>query len=142
MFYLRMLGLWAPDGMHLRKGLVMTHTPGPWEAVRRMHDSSIPAEWEIADEHSPFWIAIVLSESNARLIAISPDLLSDQRHTIAWLTRFLETKLAYIPDSDQSGHPHGYSVVQIPDWEVKQKLDSLKETLARLEPKGASDVVK
>jgi len=49
------------------------------------------------------------------------------RDTILWLTRHLEESLKYIPDSDRSGHPHGYSVVQIPDWEVKQKIDWLQQ---------------
>ncbi len=54
----------------------------------------------------------------------------DCRDTLAMLKRHLETTLKYVPDSDQSGHPHGYSVIQIPDWEAKQKVAWLEQALA------------
>jgi hypothetical protein len=43
-----------------------------------------------------------------------------------WMLRTLE-RIEYRPDSDRSGHPHGYSVCLCPDWELKQKLDVIKE---------------
>lgn len=66
------------------------------------------------------------------------DALRGNRDTVAWLKRHLEESLKYIADSDQSGHPHGYSVVQIPTWEVKQKLDWLEQDAAQCECKTCS----
>lgn len=37
--------------------------------------------------------------------------------------------LQYVPISDRSGHPHGYSVTQIPDWECRQLIDQINEAL-------------
>ena len=45
------------------------------------------------------------------------------------LERALKESLKYIPDTDRSGHPHGYSVVQIPDWETRQTIDAINEAL-------------
>lgn len=37
--------------------------------------------------------------------------------------------LKYIADSERCGHPHGYSVATIPDWEARRILDSIKAAL-------------
>lgn len=54
----------------------------------------------------------------------APEMLTDIRDTIALFQRLLN-RLVYIPGDDPSGHPHGYSVGQIPEWEIRQKLEWL-----------------
>ncbi len=47
--------------------------------------------------------------------------------------------------SDQSGHPHTYAAILIPDWQVKQKLANVEEILAqggRLPDAAGKDVLK
>lgn len=110
----------------------MSHTPGPWKVHNER--SIVPDRTNPTDKDPVFILAECYRssvEDNARLIAAAPDLFSDARDTVAWLRRHLE-RLTYIAESDQSGHPHGYSVVQIPDWEVRQKLEALEETLGKL----------
>jgi hypothetical protein len=41
--------------------------------------------------------------------------------------------LHYVAQSEQCGHPHGYSVIQIPDWETRQIIDSINEALRKAE---------
>lgn len=38
--------------------------------------------------------------------------------------------------SDQSGHPHTYAVILVPNWQVKQKLATIQESLAQGSPDG------
>lgn len=108
------------------------HTPGPWTAHHGERDSRIAASTLIAIVYSTAFRDVENQRANANLVAASPDLYSDSQDTIAWLLRHLE-KLVHVPDTDQSGHPHGYSVVQIPDWEVRQKIEWLKKALAKAE---------
>lgn len=63
---------------------------------------------------------------------ITAELLSDTRDTISLFQRLLN-RLVYIPGDDPSGHPHGYSVGQIPEWEIRQKLEWLDASLAKAE---------
>ena len=37
----------------------------------------------------------------------------------------LQNGLRYFGDSDQSGHPHGYTAFNIPDWEARQLIDKI-----------------
>lgn len=50
-------------------------------------------------------------------------------HMREWLNRYLQTNVKHFGDSDQSGHPHGYAGVVIPDWDVKQRLDEIQGSL-------------
>ena len=59
--------------------------------------------------------------------------LSGLRDCHALLKHHLETNLTYVPMSNSSGQPHGYSVVQIAEWKIRQKLDWFNQTIARLE---------
>jgi hypothetical protein len=50
-------------------------------------------------------------------------------HLREWLNWHLQRDTKYFPDSDLSGHPHGFSGVVIPEWDVRQKLAELKNSL-------------
>jgi hypothetical protein len=125
------------------------HTPGPWE-------------WRQSTEQGTSWHEIVgplpaglnpllrdyvLTDTgnrhhcvdpdedaaNARLIAAAPELLEDLRNACALLTHALESDTVHVPDSDQSGHPHGWCAVRIPDWKVKQVIEWMNQNIAKAE---------
>ena len=56
---------------------------------------------------------------------------------IRFLRHYLQENIAYIPDSDRSGHPHGWTAVQIPDWAVKQQIDAAMQAEATEEKRDA-----
>ena len=47
------------------------------------------------------------------------------------LQRALREEIHYIAQSEKCGHPHGYSVIQIPDWEVRQIISEVEEALGK-----------
>lgn len=81
----------------------------------------------------------ILRETAQEIIArTEPDPLSDLDHILTdlhiWMRRTLE-RTEYRGQSDNSGHPHGYTVCLCPDWELRQKIENLrmaKEIVARL----------
>lgn len=118
------------------------HTPGPWTA--EWYDNG---QWYI----EPLGISgnglrgdSGGSESaNAHLIAAAPDLLSDVRNCRALLAHYLETDTVSVNETstgesltDESGHPHGWCAVRIPDWKVKQALDWMDASIAKAEGKS------
>lgn len=50
-----------------------------------------------------------------------------------WLIEQREINTRHFGDTDQSGHPHGYAGVVIPEWDVRQKLDEIEASI-QLEP--------
>lgn len=50
-------------------------------------------------------------------------------HLREWLKGHCEAHTRYFPESDKSGHPHGYDAVCIPTWDVLQRLDEIQATL-------------
>jgi len=42
-----------------------------------------------------------------------------------WLQHHLSTNLKHRGYADPSGHPHGGGVVEIPEWDIKRKLDDI-----------------
>lgn len=52
-------------------------------------------------------------------------------HLREWLTGHRETHTRHFGESDQSGHPHGYAGVVIPEWDLRQRLDEIQESLQR-----------
>lgn len=56
-------------------------------------------------------------------------------HLREWLTGHRETHTRHFGESDQSGHPHGYAGVVIPEWDLRQRLDEIQESLQRM-PSG------
>lgn len=46
-----------------------------------------------------------------------------------WLNRHLRLHTQHFGESDQSGHPHGYAGVVIPDWDLKQRLDEIEASI-------------
>jgi hypothetical protein len=50
-------------------------------------------------------------------------------HLREWLIRHRETHTRHFGESDQSGHPHGYAGVVIPEWDVRQRLDEIEASL-------------
>ena len=51
------------------------------------------------------------------------------RNQIAWIKRLLGGDLKSRGHSDMSGHPHGFTVAEVPDWDLRQKLAILEEAL-------------
>ena len=51
------------------------------------------------------------------------------RNQVAWIERLLAGDLKSRGHADQSGHPHGYTVAEVPDWDLRQKLFILRESL-------------
>lgn len=51
------------------------------------------------------------------------------RDQIAWIKRLLDSDVKARGTTDQSGHPHGYAIVEVPDWDLRQKLEYLEESL-------------
>lgn len=50
-------------------------------------------------------------------------------HLREWLTGHQQVHTRHFGESDQSGHPHGYAGVVIPDWDLRQRLDEIRESL-------------
>lgn len=61
--------------------------------------------------------------------ALDPrDLLVHLRQWLLWNREF---NTRHFPDSDRSGHPHGYDGVVIPSWDVLKKLDDIDRSLGK-----------
>ncbi len=54
-------------------------------------------------------------------------------HLRQWLISHRELHTQHFGESDQSGHPHGYAGVVIPEWDVRQRLDEIEASI-QLEP--------
>lgn len=55
------------------------------------------------------------------------DTLFDLREWLQWK---LNTSAAHVSgEHSPSGHPHGWCAIQIPDWDVKQKIAAINELL-------------
>jgi hypothetical protein len=50
-------------------------------------------------------------------------------HLRQWLVSHRETHTQHFGESDQSGHPHGYAGVVIPEWDVRQRLEEIDNSL-------------
>lgn len=50
-------------------------------------------------------------------------------HLREWLIRHRDCNTRHFGESDQSGHPHGYAGVVIPEWDVLQRLDEIQDSL-------------
>jgi hypothetical protein len=50
-------------------------------------------------------------------------------HVREWLNWHLKMHARYFHDSEQSGHPHGYTGVVIPDWDVRQRIEEISNCL-------------
>jgi hypothetical protein len=75
------------------------------------------------------WASI--SEANMRLIASAPDLLEACRDTVAWIERHLQT-LEHRDVHDARGNiVNGFAAAIVPDWDMRQKLESLREDIAK-----------
>lgn len=74
-------------------------------------------------------IGVVGSESEARELAEDLEWLNHQREINV---RHIEPREDPFTRSGP-GHPHGWSAVCIPEWDVRQKLDAITETLAGLQ---------
>jgi hypothetical protein len=60
-------------------------------------------------------------------VALEPrDLLVHLRQWLVWKR---EHNTRHFGESDQSGHPHGYAGVVIPEWDVLQKLEEIDAAL-------------
>lgn len=73
-----------------------------------------------------------------RLERINTTLLAACKNQTVWIARLLEGPRLSRGYSDPSGHPHGYAVVEIPDWDLRQKLESLREGIALAETPAES----
>jgi len=50
-------------------------------------------------------------------------------HLRQWLISHRELNTRHFGESDQSGHPHGYAGVVIPEWDVRQRLDEIEASI-------------
>ena len=50
-------------------------------------------------------------------------------HLRQWLISHRESHTQHFGESDQSGHPHGYAGVVIPEWDVRQRLDEIEASI-------------
>ena len=50
-------------------------------------------------------------------------------HLKECLSRHLETSAVHVSVEDKAGHPRGWCAIRIPDWEVKQLLDSISAAM-------------
>jgi hypothetical protein len=67
----------------------------------------------------------------ARLIAAAPALLAACRDQAAWIERLLQM-LEHRTTCDQRGNPvNSFAFAAVPDWDLRQKLESLREDVAR-----------
>lgn len=108
----------------------MKHTPGPWKVEDGGFVGGPVGYGRVCQFWNKFEEDFQNADANAQLVAAAPDLLSKVRDTLLWFRAKLD-HLKYVPDTDQSGHPHGYSVIQIPDWEVRQKLAEMEEDIVK-----------
>lgn len=71
---------------------------------------------------------LVERDANAILIAVLRDTLHSE---LLFLRRFLE-KLISVPVTDERGHVvNRYAAAQIPDWELRQRLEEIESALAK-----------
>ena len=67
-----------------------------------------------------------LTQAEARIAALE-SALRDQR---LWIARRLEM-LVYVPTTDFRGHVrNGFAASQVPEWELKQKLEHVDAALS------------
>lgn len=78
--------------------------------------------------------------ANMTLIAAAPDLLEGMRDKAAWLRHRLESQVHVSVKNDRGGIVNGFAAIQIPVWEVRQKLDELDEDIAKAEGMPAPEV--
>lgn len=83
-------------------------------------------------------LAPELAAVKAELAALS-ERLSREDYMLTslktWLLTALENNREHRGGSDASGHPHGWGVVAIPDWDVRQKLEAIDAAM-NTKPEG------
>lgn len=101
------------------------------------------ADWEIA------WVKEDCGElqnqsetrANAYLISAAPDLYETLHSEALFLRRFLE-QLVHVPVKDERGYiVNGFAAEQIPDWEIRQRLDDIEAALAKARGEESCQVV-
>ena len=70
--------------------------------------------------------------ANARLIAAAPDQNETLRAEAAFLRRHLE-RLIHVSVEGGGQIVNGFAAAQIPDWEMRQRLDDIETVLAKVE---------
>ena len=71
-------------------------------------------------------------EELTRLRASNAELLAACRNQVAWIERLLETLEYRVTQEPQRGHGgNGFAFAAVPDWDMRQKLESLKEDITK-----------
>lgn len=116
-------------------------TPGPWEIEetetgRKEGDEDIFIVGPDGETIAMMSRDIMIDETvdaNACLIASAPDLIAALKDQAAWIERLLQA-IEHRTVHDQSGNPiNGFAFSPVPEWEMRQKLDSLREDIAKTE---------
>jgi hypothetical protein len=139
----------------------MSHTSGPWNwkgtdpgfqdyETGHWEDPPMPAvvyagdEDDEAEEHNAIaWMNNSTKEdeqeANARLIAAAPDLLAACRDQMAWIYRLLQS-LEHRTTYDDRGNPvNGFAFSGVPEWDLRQKLQSLSDDVAKASGKDLTN---
>lgn len=133
------------------------HTPGPWtvdgtvafgaygvwtkdaDPRNRGHDG---AGYQVQicsmnpmDRDTP--IGKEERDANARLIAAAPTMAETIRDQAAWIERLLQQLEHHDVRNARGDVTNGFAGAVVPEWELRQKLEGLKEDLALIEGEAA-----
>lgn len=124
------------SGLHAHRA--PSFTPAPWVYRQTEHGASVDAAFYSIRHH---WTGIGNAEriqANSRLIAAAPDLYSMVADLKAWMQFALADKIRNRPGTMPPTYTDGYSYVEIPEWDMRQKLDAILEVLATTQPAGTA----
>lgn len=121
------------------------HTPGPWRLDTDLPKVIVSGDGETLAQ--TFYMygdkerAITQAEANARLIAASPAIVEELTNFRAWLM-YWKTRTISQQSKDERGHvTNSWAACPIPDWDVKQKLESIEQLLSSLEAQSTPKLV-
>lgn len=127
------------------------HTPGPWgygltkggmllASIAKKGIGDIALIYRSSASGSCRGIEEDEAHANARLISAAPELLEEMSDQIAWLKHYL-SQLVHVSTRDDHGQiVNGFAAAQIPDWAIKQKLESLEAAIRKAQPEKKESV--
>jgi hypothetical protein len=75
-----------------------------------------------------------IADANARLIVAAPAMYEAIRDQVAWIERLLQTLEHRAVHDGRGNTVNGFAFAAVPDWDLRQKLESLKQDLSLVEP--------
>lgn len=108
-------------------------TPGPWTVYETIRERPI---YGIETLGGDLVARTVYREADARLIAAAPAMAEAIRDQIAWIERLLQILEHRLVTNAFGEVVYSFAAAIVPDWDLRQKLDSLKDNLRLAEEGG------